>query len=439
MSISVSLENCSSSPLQLGKIEFVSGDSRGELRCKSPEPLKVLWTTGTCCNSAYPVMSFDTPGTRCLSRHFSLIYDCKSKTGLMIGFSTFDRLNTEMVLESTETGLLVSAYSDFNQYMLAPGAMIDSETITFETELDYHSLLVNWTERVRLLYRPIFSAKPAIGWIGGWNYRNAFIGEDSYEQIIRENFEVLKKEFSDYPIKYIWVSIGNLEKDLPGNWLKENAKRFPSGLSALSDDLKEKGYRLGLWVAPFWIPDQHTDLNMIYWDCLLRCKGKPIYFQNAWRIGETGDNPEERTGFYSLDPTHPKAEAFLKKVFTYYKDIGIRYFMLDFLNAGEGPMSNTFMYDEYFDKSLVNGPQVYRKALQIIKEASANDTYMVASTGPTLINTGYVDATRTGPDFGEGREPLPKYPSFYPAACKTDAWTIFRKAINYYATSYHMD
>ncbi|MFO7611289.1 MAG: hypothetical protein R6W99_02210 [Clostridia bacterium] len=442
LSLNASVTNCSDEELVLGKVEFTAGSDGGGKLVSSAgtDGIKVLNTTGTCCNAAYPVMSCDKAGNSCLSRVFSLAYDQGLGSGIMIGFITFDRLDCEIHTSVREDGPVVSVFCDFNGYNLPPGKTIVSETVVFDVNGGYDRLLNTWADLTEEHYKPRFSRKPAIGWVGGWNYRNAFIGEDSFEKIVRDNAVAIKSELKGYGVRYIWVSIGNLFNDLPGNWFSENRIRFPSGLQSLSDDIASQGMALGFWIAPFWVPDKYSDMQERFSDCLLKYRGEPVQFKNAWRIGETGNGgPEERAGFYSLDASHPKVQEFLKKVFEYYSDMGIRYFMLDFLNAGEGPMSSSFMYDEYHDRSMVNGPQVYRKAMEIIREASAPGTYTVASTGPTLINIGLVDAVRTGPDFGEGREPLPKYPSFYPAACKTDSWGMFRKAVNYYASSYHMD
>ncbi|MBN2558966.1 MAG: alpha-galactosidase [Clostridia bacterium] len=442
LSLNASVANNSDESLVLGKVEFTAGNGYGGKITSSSDTkqIKVLNTTGTCCNAAYPVMPCDMAGNSCVSRVFSLAYDQGLGFGIMTGFMTFDRLNCEIHTSAGESGPVVSVFCDFNGYRLPPGETIVSETVVFDVNYGYDRLLNAWADLTADHYKPKFSDKPAIGWVGGWNYRNAFIGEDSFEKIVKDNVDAIESEFRGYGIRYIWVSIGNLVNDLPGNWFSENRKRFPSGLKSLADDIASHGMALGFWIAPFWVPDKYTDMHERFGDCLLKYRGEPVHFKNAWRIGETGNSgPEGRAGFYSLDASHPKAQEFLKEVFRHYSEMGIRYFMLDFLNAGEGPMSSSFMYDGYHDQSMVNGPQVYRKAMRIIRETSGPGTYTVASTGPTLINIGLVDAVRTGPDFGEGREPLPKYPSFYPAACKTDAWGMFRKAINYYASSYHMD
>lgn len=60
----------------------------------------------------------------------------------MIGFLTFDRMNTEIYMESTKEGLSILTSCDFNQFELKPGAMIKSETISFDMGSDYHYLLI---------------------------------------------------------------------------------------------------------------------------------------------------------------------------------------------------------------------------------------------------------------------------------------------------------
>ena len=52
--------------------------------------------------------------------------------------------------------------------------------------------------------------------------------------------------------------------------------------------------------------------------------------------------------------------------------------------------------------------------MRVIREAAGDDTYLLASTGPTLHTVGVCDAVRTGSDFGEGRALFPGT-NFYPA------------------------
>ena len=74
--------------------------------------------------------------------------------------------------------------------------------------------------------------------------------------------------------------------------------------------------------------------------------------------------------------------------------------MFDFLEAGSGSTPGTVLYDEYFGKSegMIKGPEVYRAALKVAREAAGEDTYLLSSSGPTLQNVGLVDAARIGND-----------------------------------------
>ena len=64
--------------------------------------------------------------------------------------------------------------------------------------------------------------------------------------------------------------------------------------------------------------------------------------------------------------------------------------MLDFLDAGMGNIGRN-PYKDHFDKNLVAGPEVYRNALRVIREAAGDDTYFLSSTGPTVHNAGSVN------------------------------------------------
>jgi hypothetical protein len=86
----------------------------------------------------------------------------------------------------------------------------------------------------------------------------------------------------------------------------------------------------------------------------------------------------------------------------------------------------------------VKGPEVYRNALRAIRQTVGCDTYLLASSGPTLHDVGLVDAVRTGNDYGEGRALYPES-YFYPATFVVNSpayWTSHAWATNNMAAAY---
>jgi hypothetical protein len=142
---------------------------------------------------------------------------------------------------------------------------------------------------------------------------------------------------------------------------------------------------------------------------------------------------------FALDPTHPKTHAFLRDVFATYRKWGIRYYMLDFLNAVSGPVPGTYKLDGYADRSVVPGPQALREGLKVIREAAGPDTYLLSGAGPTFQCVGLVDGARTGLDYGEGRPLYGPGKWYYPATYminKPDQWQSHRAALEAMSSSF---
>ncbi len=359
---------------------------------------------------------------------------------MQIGFLSFRRADT--VVESAPDGerqaLSVSAWCDFGGWTLAPGAETDVETFTVAIGNDPHAQLEDWADRAAAFCEPRRWEDAPIGWLG-WAWVDPYT-EETYQDVVLRNCAAIRERLAGFDIRYIWVSIGNIENGYPGNWLKWNRETFPDGPAFLVRRLQEQGFILGLWSGMFWICTALEELAAQLEPALLKNPdGTPMRVVDQWRIGHAGTlPPAERPGCYALDPSHPDTHAFLHHVFSAYRQWGVRYFMLDFLDAGAGNISR-FPYTEHFDKALVPGPEAYHAALAVVRRAVGDDTYLLSSTGPSVHNAGIMDAVRTGNDFGEGR-PLNPEAHFYPGTFViNDAgfWTGPQRALQNQASAYY--
>lgn len=430
--------NVSGRIVKIGKCSFLdkTGNSPINLRERSSETL-VLCETAWVLNNC--VKKIDSESRLHFSKTIGLLYNPHAKLALGIGFLTFDRINTEIIYEYSSDGtIMAQLFCYFDGYELAPGNEISSETAYVELSDNPYVMLENWAFRVNKHYHPVFAAKPSIGWLGGWTWRDGFT-QESYEQIVLDNVKAIQKRLAGFEVKNIWVSIGNLKEMLPGKWMEENKETFPHGWEWLIKKLDTAHQKLGFWIAPFWIPDSLSGLFHEHKDNLLKKDGNYVWYDSKWRYGLSGElPPEERTGFFSLDGSHPRTLDFLRDVFEYYNKLGIRYYMIDFLFAGSGSTPGHFLYDEYYDRTQVKGPEVYRKALKAIREAAGDDAYLLSSTGTTFQNIGCVDAVRVASDYGEGR-PLIKGMNEYPATYTINAWNLIRSVASTMAATYFTD
>lgn len=104
-----------------------------------------------------------------------------------------------------------------------------------------------------------------------------------------------------------------------GDWLEPDAKKFPSGMKAAVDAIHEKGYRAGLWLAPF-VAAASSSLFKQHPGWFFLHDGKPWFCGINWG------------GFYALDMDHPGVRDYLTRVFRrVFDEWGFDLVKLDFL------------------------------------------------------------------------------------------------------------
>jgi hypothetical protein len=365
------------------------------------------------------------------SKTIAQLYSAKAKLAFHAGFLTFDRMNTEHHASPSEDGIRVElgSFCDFAGFELPPGGTVETERLMVQVGADPLASLEAWAERAAEFYQPPIWPKIPAGWVG-WAWVDGF-NVEPYESVVLRNAAALRRRLTGHDLEYVWVSIGNLRGGLPGNWIEWNYDLFPRGVEFLVRELAARDLKLGLWMGSFWMADAISDRVEALSDAFLRQDGEPLVVNRRWSYGEAGLlAPEERPNMIGLDPTHPKAHAFLRQVLQTYYGWGVRYYMIDFLHAISDSTPGDFIPDGYHDTSLIRGPETYRAGLKAVREAAGEDTYLLSSSGPTYLNVGYMDAARVGNDYGEGRALNPNS-YFYPATFvinNAGFWTSHRAA-----------
>ncbi len=354
---------------------------------------------------------------------------------LHLGFITLDRIPTSHTLSHDGGAGFTELHSicDFGGWELGAGESVQFETLMIEAREDLHASLHNWADRVAAHYKPTIWPKIPAGWVG-WAWVDAFNVELCEDVVIR-NVEAIRRRLSGFDIEYVWVSIGNIKDGMPGDWLSWDHENFPHGHEWLVDRLGELDFKLGFWCGCFWLCSYLQDMVEQMSDALLEIDGEPAVARAEWQYGAAGRmKKQDRPHIYALDPTHPRTIEFLRDVFATYRQWGIRYYMLDFLHAVWGAAE----FNEYHDRSVIKGPQVLRRGLQAIAEASGPETYRLSSTGSTFHCVNYMAACRVGNDYGEGRALNPEA-YFYPATFVINSagfWTSHRYASDNMAATY---
>ncbi len=426
------LVNNGGDSIRLGKVCWVDTDDYC-LPNYTPHNVEVL--ENPYGGRAYhrQIKRLDDEGCWRCSAHFVQFSMAATKEALQIGFLTFLRTYNFIAYEDRLT-----VASDFVGWELQPHSETTCDVFTVTFGNNPMTQLENWADQAADIVKPQFNHKPAIGWLG-WSWVNCLgSATENCEQLLLENAKAIQKKLNGYGIEYAWVSVLNIPGGNPGDYLHWNTTRFPSGNKGVCEKLAEHGLKLGLWVGPYMLSN-HLEQKVEEFDdaTLRRPDGEKMIYSPIWSHGDAGLVPaEKRPQIYALDPSHPKVRNYLKQVFEQYRANGVRYYMLDFLEAGSGSIQR-HPYKDHFDHSLTAGPEVLTSSLAEIRQTVGPDTFILTSTGPTLQMAGAADAVRVGNDFGEGRS-VTKGAYFYPASFVINgSFTAAAAALGFASLSYY--
>jgi alpha-galactosidase len=95
-------------------------------------------------------------------------------------------------------------------------------------------------------------------------------------------------------------------------------------------------------------------------------------------------------GILALDPKHPDVQAWLRETFRALREMGWRFFKIDFLYAAALPAA-------YHDRSLSRAGAL-RAGLQAIRDGIGDDAFLLGCGCPLGPAVGLVDAMRIGAD-----------------------------------------
>ncbi|WP_167481897.1 glycoside hydrolase family 36 protein [Thermus caldilimi] len=210
----------------------------------------------------------------------------------------------------------------------------------------------------RLLPRRLSKGPPRL-WCSWYSFYNRI-----HEALLLEVLE----EVAGLPFEVFQIDDG-WQRAL-GDW--EPNGRFPRGMAFLAERIREKGFRAGLWLAPFLVtPD--SPLVRAYPEWILRDgEGRPIPAGFNW------GKP-----LYALDSGNEEVLDHVAGLVREVRAWGYDYLKLDFLYAAALPGAE--------------GEVRYRKAMERIRE-EAGEAYLLFCGAPVLASLGLADGLRVGPD-----------------------------------------
>jgi hypothetical protein len=432
-----SIENVGQRPLKLGKA-FLLQTSVVRFGEAGDEIVVLPWQPGQLLQPVYRLANEKRPASARIKAQF---FNRSRRRAMQVGFLTFQRANTEVWFEVDPDGALtaLSAHCDFAGWTLAPGASTETEVFRLTVGDDPFAQMEDWAARAGALAGANIRHEAPIGYLG-WSWTDCTHGSRNYEQITLEVLDAINARLGGLGVRYLWTSMSNFEGSLPGNWLKWNDRCIPSGREAFIRQVQEKGFLPGFWVGPFYQCSSQTEqMDELKEAILKNPDGSLMVVCPRWQHGDAGRmRYKDRPCLYALDPSHPKALSYIRRVFETYRQWGVRYYMVDFLEAGAGNHGR-FPYKEHFDESLVAGPEAYLKFIRTMKEAAGPEAFLLGSTSPTMHHAGALDGVRVGNDFGEGRALSPEA-FFYPATFvinQLNFWNGPQHSLTNQAAHYH--
>ena len=209
---------------------------------------------------------------------------------------------------------------------------------------------------------PIRNVKKVLGYTSWYNYY-----QNINEEIISRDLDALDNRFDVF-------QIDDGYETFVGDWLDVDPVKFPNGLKPIIDKIHSKGFKAGLWLAPF-AAESKSKLFNEHPDWIRKDKnGKPIKAGGNW------------SGFYSLDLDNQEVVAYIKKCLTHYMEMGVDFFKLDFLYAAALPT--------YEGRTRC---QVQDAAYKMLRETLKNK--VILGCGANIINSyENFDYLRIGPD-----------------------------------------
>lgn len=207
-----------------------------------------------------------------------------------------------------------------------------------------------------------------VGWCSWYHY----FGKLGWPDVL-ENLDAAAADREAFPFEVFQVDDG-YETDI-GDWL--SAKPGYPGVDGLARAITERGFRAGIWAAPFSASEtsrlfaEHPDWMVAGED------GRPKPCYRGW--GKT---------IYALDTTHPGALRWLASTVGALRRAGFTYLKFDFLFAGAMPGRR---------RRSVTPIQAYRQGLRMLRRA-AGDAFVLGCGAPLLPSVGLVDGMRIGED-----------------------------------------
>jgi hypothetical protein len=173
------------------------------------------------------------------------------------------------------------------------------------------------------------------------------------------------------------IQIDDGYQKMDGDWSAN--EKFPMGLAAIAQRIRDAGCTPGIWFAPLMINPEHPWGKQNPGAIQINAKGIAS-FMNANAFHPDGAN--------WINPDHPESKKFLYNIIRNARENGYDYIKIDFNGIG----------DRFVDPTKTR-LQVFRELYALYRKAAGDEAYILSCLGqPTRGVIGFIDAARVGPD-----------------------------------------
>ena len=262
-----------------------------------------------------------------------------------------------------------------------------------------NSLLASYADAVAALNHCIPTGDLPVGWCS-WS---CFYG-DVNEDRIRTAADMQITYASEGKPNLIQIDDGwQRSGSFCGEWIPDE-KKFPAGMAATSEYVRELGLTFGLWLAPLLLDDQSE-----YYGELKHLAMPEVTLGEHYHPFNLGD---------------PAYHDHLRKTFRRMVDeFGATYFKLDFLAAAVRYFNGRGRFVKFPAGYCI---EVQRKTLQVIRETVGDEVFLLSCGAQTLLEAGIFNGARMSCDIIWGKNPNhPTYWQIMQNCLHTVGWRYF--------------
>jgi alpha-galactosidase len=304
---------------------------------------------------------------------FTVLRSRTSEASLTLGFlaqreqfgcveSWLDRFSPSLMMTAELDGVLLEPGEEIASDWAYVGLQSAGGDESFETYLDL-AARENGARTTR---------EPPFGWCSWYHYFTRVTDED-----LRRNVAAAAQLQNRLPLKLIQLDDG-FQADV-GDWLERNAK-FPRDMRQVAESIRAQGFTPGLWLAPLIAKPAARIVRL-----------KPDWWlRGRWRRPANAGLVWFKWG-RGLDVTQSEAvEHAAALIRTATHEWGFPYLKLDFLYASA--------LDARRADPKVTRAQALRRALEAMRRAAGEDTFLLGCGCPLGSGIGIFDGMRIGTD-----------------------------------------